>query len=73
LVGCRPCSKHGRAPCRYSDKLCFNTLSPDDIAAHLVSLLMSPDARFRRRQQQAFEALRRATAGTLEGGDAAAP
>jgi ADP-heptose:LPS heptosyltransferase len=73
LVGCRPCSKHGRAPCRYSDKLCFTTLSPDEIATHLVSLLMSPDARFRRRQQQAVEALRRATAGTLEGGDAAAP
>jgi ADP-heptose:LPS heptosyltransferase len=42
-VGCRPCSKHGKIPCRYADKLCFNTLSPEDIANHLVELLVGPD------------------------------
>lgn len=41
-VGCRPCSKHGKIACRYDDKLCFDTLSPDDIAGHLVGLLLGP-------------------------------
>lgn len=41
-VGCRPCSKHGKVPCRYDDKLCFNTLSSGDVATHLVSLLLGP-------------------------------
>ena len=68
LVGCRPCSKHGRTPCRYADKLCFNALSTDAIALHLVSLLMSPDARFRRRQSQTFQALRRVRPKLHDGG-----
>lgn len=25
-IGCRPCSRHGKAPCRYDDKLCFQSL-----------------------------------------------
>lgn len=73
LVGCRPCSKHGRTPCRYADKLCFNALSTDDIARHLVSLLISPDARFRGRQSQTFEALWRAKTGFGESNGLVAP
>lgn len=44
-VGCRPCSKHGKVPCRYGDKLCFNTLSPDDIAEHLIGLIVGEPPR----------------------------
>lgn len=31
-IGCRPCSKHGSAPCRYGDKKCFNLLNTEEIA-----------------------------------------
>jgi ADP-heptose:LPS heptosyltransferase len=41
LTGCRPCSKHGQAPCRYGDRLCFTSISPDDVALHVVGLLMA--------------------------------
>ena len=41
-VGCRPCSKHGKIPCRFGDKLCFSTISGHDIAQHLVDLLSGP-------------------------------
>ncbi len=41
-LGCRPCSKHGKTPCRYKDKKCFEELSTHDIASFLVQrLLMS--------------------------------
>lgn len=39
LLGCRPCSKHGKLPCRYGDKLCFTTLNTNVIANHLSHLL----------------------------------
>ncbi len=45
LVGCRPCSKHGKVDCRYGDKLCFTTLSSDAIADHLISLIVAPESR----------------------------
>lgn len=48
-LGCRPCSKHGKLPCRYEDQLCFTTLNLDDVARHLRALLASPDARHARR------------------------
>lgn len=48
-LGCRPCSKHGKLPCRYEDQLCFTTLNLDDVAGHLLGLLAAPDARHLRR------------------------
>lgn len=48
-IGCRPCSKHGKVPCRYEDKLCFSGINLEDVAAHLVQLLAAPDARVGRR------------------------
>lgn len=38
-IGCRPCSKHGKASCRYGDSLCFYKLDTDEIAEHLLSNL----------------------------------
>jgi ADP-heptose:LPS heptosyltransferase len=35
-LGCRPCSKHGKSPCRYRDQLCFTGLPQDDIALFLL-------------------------------------
>lgn len=35
-LGCRPCSRHGKAPCRYGDKKCFQNLPFADIVAHLA-------------------------------------
>jgi ADP-heptose:LPS heptosyltransferase len=48
-IGCRPCSKHGKVPCRYDDKLCFSGINLEDVATHLVSLLLASDARQKRR------------------------
>lgn len=39
LLGCRPCSKHGKAPCRFGDKLCFLQISREDIAMHMKNLV----------------------------------
>jgi ADP-heptose:LPS heptosyltransferase len=39
LLGCRPCSKHGKVPCRYNDKLCFATISPLDVATRILTVL----------------------------------
>jgi ADP-heptose:LPS heptosyltransferase len=36
-IGCRPCSKHGRASCRYNDRLCFTTINAAHVAGHLLS------------------------------------
>ena len=36
-LGCRPCSKHGKRPCRYQDQLCFRKLPVGSIADHLLS------------------------------------
>ncbi len=40
LLGCRPCSKHGKSPCRFGDKLCFWQISRDDVALHMKDLLV---------------------------------
>lgn len=34
-LGCRPCSKHGKTPCRYGDQLCFNLIKADFVAAQI--------------------------------------
>jgi ADP-heptose:LPS heptosyltransferase len=39
LLGCRPCSKHGKIPCRYNDKLCFATISHLDVATRILTFL----------------------------------
>lgn len=44
-IGCRPCSKHGKIPCRYGDKLCFSGINLEEVATHLVTLLLAPDTR----------------------------
>ena len=38
-LGCRPCSKHGKADCRYGDKLCFKMLPAQDIAQFIFKTL----------------------------------
>lgn len=40
-LGCRPCSKHGKTPCRYEDKLCFNALNANAIGQFLANRLKS--------------------------------
>ncbi|MCX6126155.1 MAG: hypothetical protein NTV34_15595 [Proteobacteria bacterium] len=39
-VGCRPCSRHGKMACRYSDKLCFETVSLVDAKRKLEEVFM---------------------------------
>jgi len=34
-LGCRPCSKHGKVPCRFGDHLCFTQLPAPEIATFL--------------------------------------
>lgn len=41
-LGCRPCSKHGQADCRYGDKLCFGLIQPLQVVEHIKSLLKRP-------------------------------
>ena len=38
-LGCRPCSRHGRTPCRYGDQKCFTLLDSAAIAAALLQRL----------------------------------
>lgn len=38
-IGCRPCSRHGRTPCRYGDHMCFTQLDSKAIAQALVQRL----------------------------------
>lgn len=40
-IGCRPCSKHGKAPCRYGDKLCFKLLSLKAVTEFVCDSLSS--------------------------------
>lgn len=40
-IGCRPCSRHGKATCRYHDQKCFHDIDTDQIALHLINLLRS--------------------------------
>lgn len=43
LIGCRPCSKHGKNVCRYGDKMCFLNIShitvADEINKHLTKTM----------------------------------
>ncbi len=39
-LGCRPCSRHGHAPCRYGDQRCFTSLDSKAIAAALLRHLL---------------------------------
>ena len=39
-LGCRPCSRHGQARCRYGDQLCFSSLPVEDISGYVVNLLV---------------------------------
>ncbi|MEI8027110.1 MAG: glycosyltransferase family 9 protein [Pseudomonadota bacterium] len=41
-LGCRPCSKHGRAACRYSDKACFTSIPKNLIVDWMSQLLKAP-------------------------------
>lgn len=43
-LGCRPCSKHGKAPCRFEDKLCFFQISTESVASHMNKLLQNKEA-----------------------------
>lgn len=38
-VGCRPCSRHGKRPCRFDDQLCFQSINTRGVARHLVRVL----------------------------------
>ncbi len=38
-LGCRPCSRHGRSPCRYGDQKCFTALEHATIAAAVLQCL----------------------------------
>lgn len=42
-LGCRPCSKHGQADCRYDDKLCFGLIQPTQVVEHIKDLLKRLD------------------------------
>lgn len=37
LLGCRPCSKHGKSACRYGDQLCFTSIPTNEVVAFLSS------------------------------------
>lgn len=41
-LGCRPCSRHGKAPCRYGDKKCFQDLPFAAVVAHLARFAEVP-------------------------------
>ena len=38
-TGCRPCSKHGKTPCRYNDQMCFRSIDTRQIALHMKRLI----------------------------------
>jgi ADP-heptose:LPS heptosyltransferase len=38
-IGCRPCSRHGRKPCRFKDQLCFQTIDTRAVARQLFGLV----------------------------------
>lgn len=40
-LGCRPCSKHGKAECRFKDQQCFYDISIKSVSDHLVERLES--------------------------------
>ena len=36
-IGCRPCSKHGKRPCRYKEQYCFTKIDPVVISKAIIS------------------------------------
>lgn len=38
-LGCRPCSKHGKVPCRFNDRRCFVDIPTSPIVSHCEGLL----------------------------------
>lgn len=38
-LGCRPCSKHGKNPCRFHDEQCFHSIDVDVVVKHLLQLV----------------------------------
>ena len=36
---CQPCSTYGQRKCRYGDYRCLHTITPEQVAAHIISLL----------------------------------
>ena len=40
-LGCRPCSKHGKAECRYGDKLCFSLIPAAEVAGFIFKGVQS--------------------------------
>lgn len=40
-MGCRPCSRHGKANCRYEDQACFNQIDTSRAGTGLAELLNS--------------------------------
>ena len=42
-IGCRPCSKHGKVPCRFKDQACFQSLPLDEVAGFLCHGQQSTD------------------------------
>lgn len=42
LLGCRPCSKHGKSSCSYGDKKCFTDIDSEAVATYLHSRLVLP-------------------------------
>lgn len=43
-LGCRPCSKHGKAACRYGDHLCFNSIPHLEVSRDLRQILVDIDS-----------------------------
>ncbi len=41
LLGCRPCSKHGKIPCRFGDKKCFHDILLRPVVHHLCDALIA--------------------------------
>lgn len=39
LLGCRPCSKHGKTPCRYGDQKCFSGVNANQISTYVLDKL----------------------------------
>ena len=52
-IGCRPCSKHGKASCRFSDKLCFTSLPVNPISEYIIQLLQVTDKSYRKKHDRA--------------------
>ena len=38
-LGCRPCSLHGKSPCRFKDYLCYQGIQPQIVAEHIMGQL----------------------------------